>query len=334
MAAEPLKTFTNSLDMKLVAVPAGEFEMGAARSLDELLREFPYCDPVLLDGEWPRHHVRITRPFYIGQCEVTLRELLMFHSESGYRLDCERDGLVSLGYDSDGQKLTMLARFRPWAPGWKIEQNHPAIFVSWNDAEAFCGWLSKREGKIYRLPTEAEWEYASRAGSTTPYFFGSDPQQLVFYGNVADVDRKQVSGNAMLAKFNGAGREKDRAIPFPFLSRPDGYAWTAPVGKFLPNAFGLYDTIGNAWEWCADFYAEDYYGRSPADDPQGPPSGTLRVARGGGFYSSPASLRSARRDRTTPSYRDYSRGFRVVCEEETAPAQNSSAAAVEADAVR
>ncbi|HEX4143162.1 MAG TPA: formylglycine-generating enzyme family protein [Pirellulales bacterium] len=313
--AEPSQTITNSIGMKLVAIPAGEFEMGAVSTRLELMKLFPYCDPAWIDGEWPRHHVRITKPFYMGQYEVTLRELLVFYFNSGYRLDCERDGKPSWGYASDGQTLIKSHKFRPWDPGWKIEQDHPAVYISWNDAMAFCGWLSKREKKSYRLATEAEWEYACRAGTITRYFFGNDSEQLIDYGDVADADRKAISGNAVLTKFTTAGQPTGGTVPFPFLSGSDGYAWTAPVGKYRPNAFGLYDTHGNVWEWCGDFYDENYYERSPVDDPQGPPSGELRVARGGGFYGTPVSVRCARRDRTAPSYRDFSRGFRVVCEQ-------------------
>ena len=130
------------------------------------------------------------------------------------------------------------------------------VNVSWNDAVAFCKWLSKKEGKTYRLPTEAEWEYACRAGTTTRYYSGDDPETLAKVGNVADA--------ALKAKF------PDWKYT---IKANDGYVFTAPVGKFKPNAFGLYDMHGNAWQWCADWYGADYYATSPLDDPTGPDSG-------------------------------------------------------------
>ncbi len=114
------------------------------------------------------------------------------------------------------------------------------VNVSWNDAVAFCKWLSKKEGNTYRLPTEAEWEYACRAGTTTRYYSGDDPETLAKVGNVADATAK--------AKF------PDWKYT---IKASDGYVFTSPVGSFQPNAFGLYDMHGNAWQWCADWYARN-----------------------------------------------------------------------------
>ena len=308
-ASEP-EVITNSIGMNLVAIPAGEFMMGAEEDRADTLNKFPYCDPKWLDGELPRHKVRITKSFYLGQYEVTLNEFLKFYHDAKYKIEAERDGKPSWGYENN--RLVESIRFRPWDPvGWKIETNHPAIYVTWNDAVAFCEWLSKKEGQTYRLPTEAEWEYACRAGSNSRYSFGDEPEELIRFANAADADRKVGFENAKIATF-ADGKKTDTSIPFPFLSRRDGYAWTAPVGKFRPNAFGLYDMHGNAWEWCADWYAEDYYKESPVDDPQGPSAGSSRVARGGGYSSTPVNLRCAYRNDVAPSYRDSRSGFRVV----------------------
>ncbi len=307
---------SNSIGMKLVRIPAGEFMMGAEEDRSHTLSDFPYCDPKWLDGEAPRHPVRITKSFLMGQYEVTLGQFLTFYHDVHYKTDIERDPNPSWGYDPSGKKLVESMNFRPWAPGWKIEMDHPVIYVSWNDAMAFCEWLSKKEGKSYRLPTEAEWEYAARAGSNHRFFFGNDPEMLVQFANVADADRKQISGKATLAAFDDTGAKTEEKLPFPFLPRHDGYAWTAPVGKYQPNAFGLHDMLGNAWEWCADWYDTQYYERSPIDDPQGPSSGTVRVIRGGGFYCSAVDLRCALRVNDGPSRRYFYAGFRVVCEED------------------
>jgi formylglycine-generating enzyme required for sulfatase activity len=122
--------------------------------------------------------VRITKPFYMGQYEVTLGQFLVFYHDAKYKIEAERDGKPSWGYDKDG-KLVESTRFRPWAPGWEIGMDHPVVYVTWNDAVAFCNWLSKKEGKSYRLPTEAEWEYACRARTNTRYSFGNDEQKLM-----------------------------------------------------------------------------------------------------------------------------------------------------------
>jgi formylglycine-generating enzyme required for sulfatase activity len=310
--AQPATT-ANSIGMKLVLVPAGQFLMGAEENRSDTLEYFPYCDPKWLAGELPRHKVKITKPFYMGQFEVTLGQFLAFYHDAGYSIDIERDGQPSWGYSQDG-RLVESKNFRPWAPGWEIGMNHPVVYVSRNDAMAFCRWLSTKEGKTYRLPTEAEWEYACRAGSKSRYFFGNDPEELVRFGNIADQGRKAGSENAVIASFDEKGNKTDKNIPFPFVSRRDGYKWTAPVGRFQPNAFGLYDMHGNAWEWCTDWYDENYYANSPLADPKGPSGGSSSATRGGGFSSPPVNLRCARRSPAVPSYRYYDLGFRVVCE--------------------
>ncbi|HEX4147319.1 MAG TPA: formylglycine-generating enzyme family protein [Pirellulales bacterium] len=315
-AAEP-ETIANSLGMKLVSIPAGEFQMGAEEDRGETLKYFsPYCDPKWLDGELPRHRVRITKPLAMGKYEVTLGQFLMFYHAAHYQTEIERDGKPGAQYEST-EKPILSNRFRPWSPGWKIEMDHPVVFVSWNDAVAFCKWLSSKEGKTYRLPTEAEWEYACRAGSNSRYSFGDDPQDLVRHANAADQDRKlHCPGcNVMIDTFDANGKKTGQKIPFPFLAGSDGYVWTAPVGKFQPNAFGLCDMHGNGWEWCADWYDEHYYEKSPLDDPTGPASGVKRTCRGGGYYPTPVFLRCASRGSDPESFRDCCNSFRVVLEQ-------------------
>jgi formylglycine-generating enzyme required for sulfatase activity len=272
-------SMTNSIGMKLVLVPEGEFMMGAEEDRSDTLHYFPYCDPKWLDGELPRHRVRITKPFYMGQYEVTLGQFLTFCRAAGYKTDARRDGKPSWGYENG--RLVESMRFGPSAPGWEIGIDHPVVYVSWNDATAFCRWLSKKEGKTYRLPTEAEWEYACRAGSNSRYFFGNNPDELVLYGNVADQDRRVGSESAIIASFDGKGNRTDKDFPFPFVSRHDGYKWTTSVGKYRPNAFGLYDMHGNALEWCSDWYNQNYYSNSPVNDPKGSDTGSSRALRGG-----------------------------------------------------
>ena len=179
--------------------------------------------------------------------------------------------------------------------GFEQTDEHPVVCVSWNDAVAFCEWLSKKERKTYRLPTEAEWEYACRAGTKTRYCSGDDPETLATVANVADA--------ALKAKFPGQKYT---------IKASDDYVFTAPVGSFKPNAFGLYDMHGNADEWCADWYGEDYYGNSPTDDPKGPITGERRATRGGDWWSRPDFLRSACRGGAPPEARYCLIGFRVA----------------------
>src|SRR5262249_10193933 len=143
---------------------------------------------------------------------------------------------------------------------------------------------------------------------------GDDPESLLRYANTADADRADVVGRGMVSAYDEHGKKTGK-LPFPFLTGRDGYAWTAPVGKFLPNAFGLFDMHGNSWEGCADWFDATSYAHSPVDDPRGPLSGEIRVSRGGGFDNTPFTLRCARRDGGTPESRDCHDGFRVACDD-------------------
>ena len=169
--------------------------------------------------------------------------------------------------------------------------------MSWNDAVAFCQWLSRKEGKAYRLPTEAEWEYACRAGTTTQFSCGDDPEGLAKVANVADaaLGWRYPEGFANLS-----------------IRASDGYVFTSPAGSFRPNAFGLYDMHGNVCQWCADRFRDDYYGKSPVDDPPGPDSGATRVYRGECFCSIAVYLRSCSRGHAEPESRTMGTGFRVA----------------------
>ncbi|RZI92965.1 MAG: formylglycine-generating enzyme family protein, partial [Rubrivivax sp.] len=170
--------------------------------------------------------------------------------------------------------------------------------VTWHDAVAMARWLSAKEGRRYRLPTEAEWEYACRAGQTTRFQNGDDPQALTRAGNLFDQD---------------AARHWPQWAPQATKGR-DGYDFTAPVGRFAPNAFGLHDLHGNVWEWTSDYYGEDYYARSPIDDPQGPADGNVRVRRGGSWHTWPFYARCSFRNWNTEETRYPLVGFRLVLE--------------------
>jgi sulfatase modifying factor 1 len=303
----------NSIGGKLMLIPPGEFRMGSSEDAATLLRLFPYAAPDWFAGEWPVHTVRITKPFYIGTYTVTLHEFTLFTRDAHYQVECLRDGKGGWGWNGD--EWVQRSDFSPANWGFAAQTPEcPVVNVTWNDAQEFCKWLSKKEEATYRLPTEAEWEYACRAGTTTRYYFGDDPEDLVFYGNAADQAHRGIYSkpdDVVLFKWVD-GKRTDTTIPFPFLHRNDGFAFTAPVGKFRPNNFGLYDMNGNVWQWCQDWYSDDYYKNSPTGDPPGPTSGSAFVVRGGGFKSPPTECRSAERSAASATYRASHGGFRVV----------------------
>jgi len=236
-------TITNSLGMNFTLIKAGEFLMGS-----------PDTDKDASDvyGEKPRHRVRITRPFYLGVHEVTRGQFRRFVEETGYRTEAEKDGKGAYGWNEETQLFKENPRYTWLTPGFEQTDLHPVVNVSWSDAVAFADWLGKKEGKTYRLPTEAEWEYACRAGTTTLYSCGNDPEGLAEVGNVCDgsLGEKHPGWNAIAAR--------------------DGFVYTAPVGRYRPNAWGLHDMHGNVWEWCLDWYGRDFYKTSRVDDPAGP----------------------------------------------------------------
>jgi formylglycine-generating enzyme required for sulfatase activity len=288
--------------MELVLIPAGEFKMGSGESAEATAAFFnkTYGEDFLkadfFKDEHPQHRVRITKPFYLCTCHVTRGQFRQFVKDSGYTTDAEKgEKPGAFGWDPDEKKFKLNEKYSWRNAGFEQTDEHPVVNVSWNDAVAFCKWLSHKEGITYRLPTEAEWEYACRAGTTTRYYSGDDPETLAEVGNVADA--------AVKTKF------PDWKYT---IKASDGYVFTAPVGSFKPNAFGLYDMHGNAWQWCADWCAAKYYAESPADDPTGPDSGDFRVLRGGSWGLGPYCSRSAIRFRITPDYRDNNTGFRVA----------------------
>lgn len=290
---------TNSLGVKLRLIPAGEFMMGSSENEKEHQKD-----------EVPIHRVRITKPFYLGAYEVTLGEFRQFIEATNYKTDAEKDGRGGWGYTGNDKKPFRRSPKYTWRhTGFEQSEKHPAVNVSWNDAVEYCKWLSKKEGKSYRLPTEAEWEYACRAGTQTPFYHGTDKSELAKVGNVSDA--------AFVAKFSKWMKvnEVDR-LKMGSAKHTDGYIFTSPVGKFRANSFGLFDMHGNVWEWCSDWDKKDYYKDSPKDDPQGPADGTYRIRRGGSWLHSPTFSRSARRRRYKPNSRNSPIGFRIVLEAE------------------
>ena len=271
----------NSLGMNLLLIPGGKFVMGSPKSEEDRL-----------DEELP-HEVEITQPFYLGKHEVTVGQFKAFVKDTNYRTEAEKDGKGGKAFN--GKEFVQKPEFTWKSLHFTQSDDHPVTVVSWNDAVAFCAWLSKKEDKTYRLPTEAEWEYACRGGTKTRFGAGDKDIDLKAAGNIADATLKMKWKEAVWA-----------------TNWDDGFPFTAPVGQFRPNDFGLYDMHGNVWEWCSDWYGEDYYGKSPKQDPQGPLSGKQRVERGGAWSTQPKFCRSAFRDFHEPEYRSDCVGFRVA----------------------
>jgi hypothetical protein len=185
---------------------------------------------------------------------------------------------AATGYQTEAEKAATFAKTGTYLAA--ASDDLPAAYITWNDATAYCQWLSTQEKTTYRLPTEAEWEYACRAGTTTQYSFGDDYNELSKYGW-----HKGNAGNK-----------------------------SHPVGTRLPNPFGLFDMHGNLYEWCGDFFEEKWYSTSPPNDPNGPSVGSNRVIRSGLRSNSASQCRSAYRHASSPSNRSYSYGFRCVSE--------------------
>jgi formylglycine-generating enzyme required for sulfatase activity len=263
-AAALAREVTNSIGMKLALIPPGKFLMGSPPN--EKDREH------LDKGSEQQHEVEISKPFYMGMYEVTQADYERVMGTNPSWFSATGGGKENV----EGQDTS---RF-------------PAENVSWNDAVEFCKKLSelpeeKHKGRVYRLPTEAEWEYACRGGaSSKPFSFGDSlsSTQANFDGNYP---------------YGGAARG-------PHLQR------TTRVGSYEANAFGLYDMHGNVYEWCADWYDENFYKDSPRKDPQGPATGTRRVLRGGSWDCYGWSCRSAYRLFVYPAGQGVYFGFRVV----------------------
>ena len=261
---------------EMVRVPAGTFQMGDA-------------SPSAPSNEKPAHAVTVPA-FAAGEFEVTMKEFAAFVSATGYAIPpaCKTGKGLKGGWGTWPE-----ATWRD--PGYPVGDRQPVTCVAWADAQAYADWLSKRTGKPYRLLSESEWEYAARAGTTTEYWWGGKADDLCAFANGGEL--------AMQREFPN----------WPAANCDDGYAFTAPVGSFHPNAFGLYDMAGNVWEWTADCYAPTY-------DPQPRDGGAYadgdclhRVLRGGSWGWGVVDLRSAQRNGLLPpTIRGGDIGFRVA----------------------
>lgn len=260
---------------RLIAVAPGSFERGA-------LPGDSAADP----GEYPRQRVTVAKPLAIGRTSITVGEFAAFVAATGY---ARLGGCYTLTLR--GWMVDEAASWR--APGFAQTSEYPAVCVSWNDATAYVDWLSKRAGKRYRLPSEAEWEYAARAGTATRNFWGDDDWETCRFANVNDITAKNKT-----AKIG--------------VNCNDGFLFTAPVASFLPNQFGLYDMIGNNWQWLADCWTGSYAGAPTDGSAVVSAHCDERVLRGGSWTDTPGPVRINAREHRAPDARLSIIGFRIA----------------------
>ena len=269
---------------EMVVIPAGRFLMGTAPGEEE--RE-ALAEP-FRNRSQPQHGVDVQR-FSAGKFEVTRGE---------YRLFVEATGRSSDGCFVWSGTAFEIEKTKDWRnPGYTQDDRHPVTCVSWDDAGAYVRWLSQKTGKAYRLLSEAEWEYAARAGTTTMRFWGDD-------------------GNMSCAYANGADATAEAQLPsarnWAAAACNDRYAYTAPVGSYRANAFGLYDMLGNVGEWTQDCWNANYSGAPTDGSAWAAGDCALRAVRGGAWDDGPVGLRAAYRVGSPTIIRLYSRGFRVA----------------------
>ena len=263
-----------------ILIRGGDFMMGS-----------PSTEPDRGVDEGPQHSVRLS-DFYMSKYALTVAEFRRFVEATGYRTEAEKENSSqiwhgSIWVDKAGVnwRYGVSGSIRP-----QSEDNHPVVHVSWNDAVAYCKWMTETTGKTYRLPTEAEREYACRGGTITPFNTGEN----------LTTEQANYNGN------------------YPYNNNQTGVyrGNTLPVNSFAPNAFGLYNMHGNVHEWCSDWYGQKYYeeckAKGTVENPAGPETGSYRVLRGGGWFIDAMSCRSAYRCGNHPDDRGSFAGFRLV----------------------
>lgn len=285
----PGKVFRDCADCpEMVVIPAGSFSMGGTAG--EVDRK---------DNEGPVHTVSI-KAFALGKTEVTVAEFRVFVRATGYKTDAERNvgnanGCATLDV-ADGEWAYRAGYY--WDnPGYAQSERHPAVCVSWNDAQAYVKWVTQLQRATYRLPSEAEWEYAARAGSSAARPWGDDPNQACHYANVADQTKWP----------DGSGRSWKTKHECN-----DGYFYSAPVSSYLASSFGLHDMIGNVWELTQDCWNESYSGAPNNGSAWTSGDCSRRVARGASWNDFPQNARSAIRNGNSSSLRNNKFGFRLA----------------------
>ena len=273
---KPGETFRDCAECpEMVVIPAGSFTMGSPAS--EEGRE---------DDEGPRHRVTIPRAFALGKYEVTRAEFAAFVRDTGHKA---RGCWVFDGkeWKDDDSK--------DWRdPNFSQSERDPVVCVNWDDAKKYLRWLSRKTGQDYRLPSESEWEYAARAGTTMERYWGESPDRACDNANVADRTAKQ------------------RYSKWDVHDCRDGYVNTAPAGSFRANRFGLHDMLGNVWEWVEDCWNDSYSGAPSGGRAWTTGECSRRVLRGGSWFDGPRDLRAAYRNGDTTGVRLDGSGFRVA----------------------
>jgi formylglycine-generating enzyme required for sulfatase activity len=260
----------NSLGMEFVYIKPSTFMMGSPSSEEGQ------------DSDERQHRVTLTKGFYMQTTEVTIGQWRRFVSDTGYRSEAETQGGAWIW---TGKKWEKKKGYYWDKTGFSQNDNQPVTCVSWNDVQKYIGWLNRKEGtNRYRLPTEAEWEYTARAGSTTAFANGGISELKCGYDSNLDA----------MGWYCGNSNKR-----------------THPVAQKQRNAWGLYDMHGNVWEWCQDWYGKNYPVSSVVD-PTGPSSGSIRVIRGGSWNRSARFCRSANRGSRKPGYRNGDLGFRLA----------------------
>jgi formylglycine-generating enzyme required for sulfatase activity len=285
-------TFSDCRDCPpMVIIPGGTFTMGS-----------PPTEPERRRFEGPQPDVTVAT-FAIGETEVTRAQYAAFVKDTKRTAT---EGCFTYGFSGfrDDTAIDMKASWRN--PGFEQTPEHPVVCISWEDARDYAAWLARKTGRPYRLPSEAEWEYAARAGTTTVFFWGNAEELGCDYMNGGDPTLLRALPQ-LHEEIAYSLREGDAGARY--VKCNDGSAFTSPVRRYRPNAFGLYDIIGNAWEFVEDCWHESL-----------PTSGLARVAgpcefrrsRGGSWDDFPEELRSARRSRVKPNTRGNYAGFRVA----------------------
>ncbi len=289
---EPGQVFADTIERlnrngpDMIVIPAGSFMMGS-----------PDNESDRFSNEGPRHRVTFERGFALARTEISVGDFSVFVDDTGYRTDAERAG-NSRVYDLRTGRMDRQDRitWRNDYVGDPAEDDLPVIHVSWNDAQAYARWLRQQTGRSYRLPSEAEFEYALRAGSQTRFWWGDGAPRDIVENLTGDGDSSPTN-----ARWNIA-----------FRRYSDGFWGPAPTGSFEPNPFGLYDMAGNVMEWTEDCW-HDSFVRAPGDGSAWVnPGCERRVIKGGSWSSTPAMTRSAFRLSSTPNSTDMRVGFRVA----------------------
>ena len=255
--------------MKMVTIPAGSFEMGASVG-----------DDAPQENEFPTRKITFAKPFQMGTFEVTVGQFTEFVEATGYKTFAETSGSGGWKASTSSSWGTQNRDYNWSSPGYEIAPTLPVTMVTYKDANAFCAWLSKRDGQKFRLPTEAEWEYACRADTTSIFPFPIEDRDSYCWS----------------------------------LRNVKETVYPRPVGIRQPNPWGLYDMKGNVREWCHDWYNENAYKQSYETAPNGPPLGSLRIYRGGCFMDLDLFLRSSHRSYIPPDQVLNNQGFRVLKE--------------------